>query len=34
MERYVQNVGDPAKLPLKLAKQFNIDTGKLSTFDL
>ncbi|KAI6176356.1 Component of oligomeric Golgi complex 7 [Aphelenchoides bicaudatus] len=26
MERYVQNVGDPAKLPLKLAKQFNVDT--------
>lgn len=28
VERYVQNIGDVAKLPLKTVKQFNADTGE------
>lgn len=28
MEKFVQNVGDPSKLSLKTARQFNADTSK------
>jgi hypothetical protein len=34
MESYVNTIDDPIKLPLKIARQFNADTGKFNLFTL